>query len=460
MKMNPIFLPLFLLAIAFLAAWNPEQEPELAPTATVAAISQATDIPTATPLLPTATIAATNTPTPLPTVTAIPLPTATPPPFTQGRIIFWWRPVLIPSEPDLPYPKEPRSGLYEAVPGTTPADWTVQPLLENIGLFPQTFLSPDQTKLAVLVRDDSSSIADFSRIHIYSFKDGLLMPLNNEDYLHELSWLPDNQAVIYPQSSNIALARLDGSPPELLTDNLPDPIEGEPYSYFLELVGSPDGRLVALDAWLGTGVAERGFMPISRTVTLFDTQQKAVISVIENSAIGAIDMRWSPDSQWLAFTGDQNQGLYVLNVQTLTTQQLIEPPSLAFAAWSSDGRHLAFASDGKLSIWDAESQTTQVVTSKDYVSEPSWSPDGSLIAAIYQEEGESGIVIVNPSSQSEEMLNNSVRSGQVIWSPDGEWLAGEQNGFGLYIVNKNTGDIHLVFDTAGFPSPTSIMWLP
>jgi hypothetical protein len=414
----------------------------------------------------TPTLPATTTATPLPTATktAVASPTATPPPFTQGRIVFWWHPVLIPAEPDQSYPKEPSSSLVQAVPGGTPNDWTIQPLLEDIGLFPQTFLSPDQTKLAILVRDDSnSSISDFTRIHIYTFADGSLIALGNEDYLNILSWLPDNQAVVYPQSSNIELARLEGSHPEPLTNNAPDPIEGEPYNYIHKLIGSPDGTLLALDFEAGAGLAEKRWMPALRNVSLFDTQQKAIISGPEISAIGAIDMRWSPDSQWLAFTGGQNQGLSVVNTKTLEIQQLVELPSLAFPVWSPDTSQLAVASDGKISIWDAESQTIQEVTSKDYVSEPAWSPDGSLIAAIYYEEGESGIVIVNPSAQSEEILNNGVNGGQVIWSPEGQWLTGvwgSQKGFGLHVVDKNTGEAHLVLDTAGYPSPSSIMWLP
>ena len=463
-----IFLFLFALLILILVVGCTTNQPESLPSQT--AVSPIPVIATtetgAGTAVSTPTRPATTTPTPLQTVTktAVASPTATLPPFTKGRIVFQWHPVLIPSEPDKPYPKEPSSGLYQAVPGATSEDWTIQPLLEDIGLYPQTFLSPDKTKLAILVRDDSnSSISDFTRIHIYTFADGSLMPLDNEDYLHELSWLPDNQAVVYPQSSNIELARLEGSPPEPLTNNSPDPIEGEPYNYIHKLVGSPDGTLLALDIGAGTGVSENGWMPSSRNLMFFDTLQNIFIPVAELSIIHSFDMRWSSDSQWLAFTGDQNQGLSVVNAETLEIQQLVEPPSLAFAAWSPDSQQLAFASEGKISIWDAENQTIQEVTSKDYVSEPAWSPDGSLLAAIYYEEGESGIVIVNPSAQSEEMLNSGVSGGQVIWSPDGQWLTGvwgSQKGFGLHVVGKDTGEVHLVLDTAGYPSPSSIMWLP
>ncbi len=424
-------------------------EDEAAATLSPTAVSQLT-VPTETAVPPTTT----TEPKTAVTETAVP-------PFTQGRIIFWWHPVLIPSEPDQPYPEGPRSGLYQALPGSTPNDWTVQPLLEDIGLFPQTFLSPDQSKLAILVRDDSNGrISDLSKIHIFSFTDGSLLALDNEEYLNKLSWLPDSQAVIYSQRSNIELAHLDGSPPTLLTDNPPKPVEGEPYDLIEQLVGSPDGLLLALHVLSGTGLNEGGVIPTSNSLTFFNTNNKTFTSVTDVAIIHSLSMLWSPDSQWLAFTGDQNQGLFVVNVNSLMVQKLIDVPTLAFPAWSPDSQQLAIASNGTIFVWDVASQTIQEVTSKDYVSEPAWSPDGSLIAAIYHEAGESGIVLVDPSSQIEEMLNNGVRGGKVIWSPDGEWLAGEQFGYGLYIANKETGELHLVLNTAGFPSPSSIMWLP
>ncbi len=436
-----------------------QAEQTAVPILTITATTEPTPTKTAVPNS-TITFTVTTTPQSTSTLTNTPFPTVTPEPFTQGHIIFWWHPVLIPSEPDQPYPKEPRSGLYEAIPGAFLGEWTVQPLLEDIGLFPQTFLSPDKTKLAILVNVESDRYHNgLPLIHIYTFADRSLTPLDNQDYLNKLSWLPDNQAVVYPQKSNIELARLNGSPPEQVTKNPPNPIEGEPYAYIMEIVGSPDGHLLALDIQSGTGLSEGRYMPDLRSISFFDVQQKAIISNIENSVIIGFDMRWSADSEWLVFTGDQNQGLSVLNVETMVVQQLVEPPTLAFSMWAPDKTQLAFASDGQISIWDAESQTVQEVTSKDYVSIPAWSPDGSLLAAIYQEAGESGIVIVNPATQSEEMLNNGVRGGQVIWSPDGEWLTGFLGG-GLHVVNKNTGEVHLILDTVGFPAPSSIMWLP
>jgi WD40 repeat protein len=448
-----------LLLCLLLAACNPEQQ-----QATVMAVTPTAVTPTAQP--PPSALPASATPTPAPaTVTATPPPTPTSaPPFAAGRIIFRWRPVPIPSEPDQPYPEEPRSSLYMAVAGAGPEDWTIQPLLENIGFFPQTFLSPDQTKLAILVSTYSERYYnDFSIIHIYTFADGSLIPLQNQHYLRELSWLPDGQAVVYAQLSNIELARLDGSPPEQLTDNPLRPIEGEPYSAIRQLVGSPDGSLLALDVTTGIGVANSGLRLTSRDLMFFDIAQRDFVHAIEHSVIHAFAMHWSPDSQWLAFTDDYDEGLFLLNAQTYRIQQLLEPVYSTVPIWSPDSQQLAFTVNGILHLWDARTQIVTEVTRKDTLSQAAWMPDGSLLAAGYSLGSEAGILFINRDTLMEQLLPLDMVTSQLIWSPDGQWLTGifgSTSRTGLFVVNRNNGQAHFLLDTAGFAPPTSIIWLP
>ncbi len=79
-----VSLPILLFSMFFLFVGC--REGEAAEIGSVTAVSQVI-VPTETAVPPTAT----TEPTPIVTETAVP-------PFTQGRIIFWWHPVLIPSE--------------------------------------------------------------------------------------------------------------------------------------------------------------------------------------------------------------------------------------------------------------------------------------------------------------------------------------------------------------------------
>jgi WD40 repeat protein len=467
-----ISLPFFCFSLIFLMISCDDDVVMVTVSATaVSHLPQATETavsPTNTPLSPTPTATATNTKTPLPTLTLSP-------PFTQGRIVFLWDQR---TEPGLDGPGgfQATMGLYQALPGTLPDEWTIEPLLTE-SVINQLYPSPDQTKLAVLLLEDMDGDELFTtwddyKIHIYQFDDSgdySVHKLDNQNSLaarSSLSWLPDNQAVYYPQSANIELARLDGSSPEMLTDNPLAPIEGEPYNYIYQLVGSPDGTLLALDMVSGIGLAERGLQPVSRDLTFFDTATKEFITIIEHFPIpnaGYFNMSWSPDSQWLAFANDGSFGLSVLNAQTHAIQQLVDPAISTLPSWSPDGQKLAFTNGSVLYLWDATTQTVVELTQKDMLSsEPAWSPDGSLLAAAYSLGSEGGILFIDPVTREERLLPLEISTRQVIWSPDGEWLTGIFGGVsevGLFVVNKDSGESHFLLDTAGQNTPSTIMWL-
>lgn len=469
-----VSLPILLFSILFLFVGC--REGEAAEIGSVTAVSQVT-VPTETAVLPTAT----NTPlSPTPTATATntstPLPTPTlAPPFTQGRIVLLWDQR---TEPGLDGPGgfQATMGLYQALPGTSPDEWTVEPLLTE-SVINQIYPSPDQTKLAVLLLEDVDGDELFTnwddyKIHIYQFDDSgdySVHKLDNQVTLaarYSLSWLPDNQAVYYPQSANIELARLDGSSPEMLTDNPLAPIEGEPYNFIRQLVGSPDGTLLALDMDSSIGLAENRRRPISRDLTFFDTSTKEFIPIIEHFPIpnaGYFNMSWSPDSQWLAFANDGPFGLSVLNAQTHAIQQLVDPAISTLPSWSPDGQKLVFAIGSGIYLWDATTQTVVELTQKDTLtSEPAWSPDGSLLAAAYSVGSESGIWFIDPITREERLLPLDLFTRRVIWSPDGEWLTGIFWGVsevGLFVVNKDSGESHFLLDTAGQNTPSTILWL-
>src|SRR5207249_4418225 len=95
------------------------------------------------------------------------------------------------------------------------------------------------------------------------------------------------------------------------------------------------------------------------------------------------------------------------------------------AAWSPDGRSIAFASDrgGSMEIWIADSRSgdaRQLTHTGATPTEPSWSPDGSRIAFIdaegqlYVAEAKSGA-----TRKAHERLNEP---GRPNWSPEGTAL--------------------------------------
>lgn len=422
--------------------------------------------PSQTPIPPTT--APTTTHTPVPTATLLPATNFEP--FTQGSIIFLWNEVPPPSPHEAPGGGSeelgPTVNLYLAQPGASPEDWQIQPLLTNLRAY-KSYLSPNQSKLALLIMEDweKSGYTDIYRIHVYEFANGALKRIENQESLHSLSWLPDNQTIVYPQLTNIGLTNVNDLLPQLLTNNPLEPLENEPFNLISHLVGSPDGHLQAMIVSTGIGLGDLRWQPGPKYLTFFDINQSEMITATEVPGDSFLTLRWSPNSEWLAFTRDFNQSLSVVNVETLTVTELSDEtsPRYYFPAWSPDSQWLAFSQQSSLFLWDSETNTTNELISVDYISEPSWSSDGSRIAAGFIDGEQAGVMVIDPFTGSHFDFALDTFTNSVIWSPDGQWLLFQlvqSNEMGLYVMNIEQGIPYLVLDTTGkLHPPEYITWL-
>ncbi len=407
-------------------------------------------------------------PTTIPTATLLPVTTFEP--FTQGSIIFLWNEVPPPSPDEAPGGGHeelgPTVNLYLAQPGASPEDWQVQPLLTNLRAY-SAYLSPDQSKLALLIMEDweKSDYTDIYRIHVYTFADGSLKRIENQESPFSLSWLPDNQTLIYPQLANILLTNVNDLLPQFLTTNPTEPLENEPFSMISHLVGSPNGLLQAMIVSTGIGLGDLRWQPGAKYLTFFDIEQGEMITATEVPGDSFLTLKWSPNSQWLAFTGDFSQGLSVINVETLEIIELSPetPQHYYFPAWSPDSQWLAFSQQSSLFLWDSETQISNELVSTDYISEPSWSPDGSRIATGFIEGEQAGVMVIDPLTGSHFDFALDTFTNSVIWSPDGQWLLFQlvqSDEMGLYVMNIEQGIPYLLLDTTGkLHPPEYISWL-
>ena len=99
----------------------------------------------------------------------------------------------------------------------------------------------------------------------------------------------------------------------------------------------------------------------------------------------------SPDGQWIAYFSDES-GEYQLHVRPASGEDPIKkipielkPTFYRELTWSQDSKHLAF-SDNELTLWEVDIETlgARRVTTSEYSNQdrfqPSWSPDGTLLA--------------------------------------------------------------------------------
>jgi Tol biopolymer transport system component len=470
LAMKTIQLSCILLFCLLMAGCGVEEERATAVPTHIAVITPTAVPPTPTQLLATDTavpsptntatsLPATAVPTEIPTITPTPLP---PPP---GEIYFFL-------DPDPPPPDDesfdPRSyNFYRAIPGATANDWLVETILTDMNLEgPSITVSPDQTKLALLLLDDTDGNGeliqnvggDIRNIYIYNRSDDSITRLtNNERSTLSVSWLPDSQAVTYPQSEEVFTTRLDDATPNLLVQ-LPE--EG----HFAQLVWSLDGQklITHVNADL-TGIR------------VYEPASNHLYPAHETNSGNVFFSGWSPDGRWLAFIqyGSQVYGdwrfVAVINNETLEATRLVfgedymtSPPD-----WSMDSQWLAFTkNESILSLWNAQTLTAADVLTGTNMSIPIWSPLENRIAIALVEDGIAKVLTLDPQAATitEVFQSESIQTIKLYdWSPDGQWLllfAGNEEQSGLHIVDVGSGASYRVMDTTRGEVPREIVWLP
>ena len=106
---------------------------------------------------------------------------------------------------------------------------------------------------------------------------------------------------------------------------------------------SPDGTIIAFLA-SPQSMGVDGFARLDQPWNLYlmdpeDQQPRKVLADIK----GPGGLAWSPDSQWMAFTGQGpwwRDGLWLFNPQTTTLHRIADGKELYAVAWSPDGQQL------------------------------------------------------------------------------------------------------------------------
>lgn len=134
----------------------------------------------------------------------------------------------------------------------------------------------------------------------------------------------------------------------------------------------------------------------------------------------------SPDGERIIFTNNGN-GLWIMNPDgsnphAITSKDDIDP------TWSPDGSMIAFAStrqgQRQLFVANANGKKVDKVTDlKNMGGRSSWSPDGTKLAFYRGPAGDRNIYIVNIDGTGLKKLTNGGDNLGPSWSPDGNWIA-------------------------------------
>ncbi len=232
------------------------------------------------------------------------------------------------------------------------------------------------------------------------------------------------------QIDQICLINADGSERRQVT-------EAEATAYYPSL--SPDGQTVYFSS-------RRGGQFEIHSININGKDVKRLTRGI--GSLYAPEL--SPNGDWIVFTNNGN-GLWVMkpdgsNPHAITSSDDIDP------TWSPDGSMIAFASSraGKrqLFVMNADgSNIRQVTDLKDMGGRSSWSPDGTRLAFYAGPAGDHNIYVINVDGTNLVQLTNGGDNLGPSWSPDGNWIAFTSFRDGnneIYVIHPDgTGAINI-----------------
>jgi len=194
-------------------------------------------------------------------------------------------------------------------------------------------------------------------------------------------------------------------------------------------------------------------------------------NIEEIPGLGFGTIAWSPDYQWVAYTGgvahnSRATAIFVSKPDGSDSKKYADSNHWkSDLSWSPDGKSLIFRYGGELetsnlAILNLASSETYLLTYTGYLSNPAWSPDGKQIAFMNQFQ----LWTMNESgSNFKQLIDLRLTNTRIDWSPDGKWLAfvsGEKY--------DHCGDIYIMKPDGSVPTrltnlsgcATDVTWSP
>lgn len=472
---TPIILGLLLLVGCDEAGVLPTEIPVAQLPTTTPAIMSPTTEPTIS--LPTVVPEQTNTPTSTPhppTDTATPISIDTSntvskpidmldpslPPLT-GQIYMFWDPNP-PAYTDNKFAYPLTYNFYRIMPSTSPTFNMIDVAPAYIRYGTNVLnMSPDQRKMILLMYEDTNENGsidltgydvDNQTVHIYDVASGTVTPFISGKYgILFTSWLPDSQALLYPQGEDVLLARLDGSSPEIIA-NFPD-------AHINHITLSPDGHMLVTDR-------------NHNQIQAYDLDTNKIVAITDDKQVRGMggQSQWSPDGNLLSFG---QQSLFDMGKREFTVSGIVDDKVVYTPSWSPDGQWLAISSKQtrdanltKLSLWNRDTLAVTEILTGTFISPPIWSPQDNMVTVglINDSMGTLLAIDTNSGNVQEWHIGDDIHAIRVLsYSPDGNWIAFVAVGSdssALYLAPIQGENIYSMLDMVGGDAMGEFVWLP
>lgn len=155
--------------------------------------------------------------------------------------------------------------------------------------------------------------------------------------------------------------------------------------------------------------------------------------------------RWSPDGQWIAYTGYVSATFsYALRLASPdgSTHRTLSPGKVQGTAWSPDSSHLSYVrgggngAAGSLFVFDVNSGVESAIAhGLSPYSWTAWSPDGAWIAF---QASDGDVHVVHPDGSNEVTVSGGVGAiSEASWSPDAARILFVGGDGVIYVTNPD-----------------------
>jgi len=197
-------------------------------------------------------------------------------------------------------------------------------------------------------------------------------------------------------------------------------------------------------------------------------KRKAVKWIASDDHV-CMNAEWSPDGKKIAFTSDNNKGVFVCNAKGRQVERITDDANVGFRfSWSADGKSILSKSlvvtgnkrYQEVVMYDAGSKKKKVLLGKaqDIKSIPRWVDGGASVAVLVDNDlvkvptgkaklkgaaedqiallqgnivvGAEDVVLADPKFQGRYVFNH-------VQSPDGSKVVFQVNGLGLYVIDAD-----------------------
>lgn len=415
--------------------------------------------------LPTVSSIPTSLPTDIPSSTITPTPLLPP----AGYIAY-----LSPIDDLYINNIAPTYELKAILPGTTPADWEVKTLLNNL-IIPSIFPSSDGQKIVITQFKDANedgSIRHWDElldIFLYLPAQGSFVPLTNHvefPPINNIQWLSGDESFTYALLNDLMQISV--------TDLIAQSLYTFPRQIF-DYAWSPNEETVAL--FINT-VENSILLPDEGQIVTYTPSTGSLTVVTEQVNWGKVF--WSPDGNWLTYT-ERGKLILIDPVSHVQTIVFSSPePRETISDWSPDGRWLAYIRDYDTAlVWDTQTGMSIELYRGEYFQEDengrwgelreiNWLPDGSGFVLTVFDHEKARFVLIHPRTQLVQDLlvieradyesrpgafsnpNLTPELEALGWSPDGGWFlyfAEQEDFMGIYIIARDGTEIHPILAT-------------